>query len=205
MAAKVPSIPFTDSTNYWQQRYKLGGDSGVGSEGILASFKANILNQFVEDNKIKSVIEFGCGDGRQLELANYPKYMGIDVSPVAIEQCNQRFEDTSKVFILLDKYKGEQAELSLSLDVIYHLVEDNVFEAHMQQLFNGATRYVGIYSSNYIDNSTQKSGYILHRKFTSWIDTYAPQWKLHSLILNPHPYIDNPRTGSWSDFYFFER
>ena len=34
------------------------------------------------------------------------------------------------------------------MDVIYHLVEDEIFESHMAALFNHATRFVLIYSSN---------------------------------------------------------
>lgn len=38
-------------------------------------------NDFVRARGIDSVIEFGCGDGAQLALAEYPAYGGIDVSP----------------------------------------------------------------------------------------------------------------------------
>lgn len=44
------------------------------------------------------------------------------------------------------------ADLSLSLDVIYHLVEDEVFETYINTLFKSARRYVIIYSSNSDDN-----------------------------------------------------
>jgi hypothetical protein len=39
-------------------------------------------------------------------------------------------------------------DLELSLDVIYHLVEDEVFDAYMRSLFAHAGRFVVIYSSN---------------------------------------------------------
>ena len=54
------------SSKYWENRYKAGGNSGSGSYSNLAIFKAEIINSFVKDNKIESVIEFGCGDGQQL-------------------------------------------------------------------------------------------------------------------------------------------
>ena len=47
----------------------------------LAAFKAEVPNDFVRARGIDSVIEFGCGDGAQLALAEYPAYVGIDVSP----------------------------------------------------------------------------------------------------------------------------
>src|SRR6185295_426813 len=92
---------FRGSQDYWEQRYREGGTSGGGSFGHLAQFKADTLNAFVEKHAVRSVLEFGCGDGRQLELAKYPKYIGLDVSPTAIAECSRRFEgDQTKSFLL---------------------------------------------------------------------------------------------------------
>src|SRR5437899_4317923 len=55
-------------------------NSGLGSYDKLAEFKAEVLNGFVKENTIKSVIEYGCGDGNQLKFAEYPSYLGFDVS-----------------------------------------------------------------------------------------------------------------------------
>src|ERR1041385_8036217 len=79
------------SAQYWEARYREGGNSGDGSYGRLASFKAQVLNDFVARNQIRSVVEFGCGDGNQLSLAQYPKYLGLDVSPTAVLNCAARF------------------------------------------------------------------------------------------------------------------
>src|SRR6185369_2928806 len=124
-AYRLLSGPFPGSQDYWVKRYEKGGNSGPGSYSELAKFKARVLNGLVTEKNIASVIEFGCGDGNQLELAQYPSYHGFDVSPVAVELCRKRFTaDPSKRFGLLGDYAGETADLALSLDVIYHLVED---------------------------------------------------------------------------------
>lgn len=36
-----------NSKNYWENRYKSGGNSGAGSYSNLAEFKAEIINEFV--------------------------------------------------------------------------------------------------------------------------------------------------------------
>src|SRR5690625_3159471 len=114
---------FLGSEDYWEERYSAGGTSGVGSYGKFAHFKADVLNDFVENQQIGSVIEFGCGDGNQLELAEYPMYTGYDVSETVIELCRERFsDDPKKRFRLMEEYSGEQAELALSLEVIYHQI-----------------------------------------------------------------------------------
>ena len=94
---KFINLTFPGSLNYWESRYRDGGTSGSGSFGRLAEFKANVINSFVQNNNIGSVIEFGCGDGNQLSLASYPSYIGLDTSHKAIELCKKRFkEDKSK-------------------------------------------------------------------------------------------------------------
>jgi hypothetical protein len=111
--------PFPGSERYWIERYATGGDSGVGSHNKLAQFKAEVLNDFVWQNNVKSVIEYGCGDGNQLKLAEYPFYIGFDVSSVALARCDHLFHsDRTKSFRLTREYAGERAELTLSLDVI---------------------------------------------------------------------------------------
>ena len=67
------------------------------------SCEREFLNNFVNKNNIDSVIEFGCGDGHQLSLADYPRYIGLDVSRTAIELCSHRFlNDPTKSFFLYD-------------------------------------------------------------------------------------------------------
>ena len=82
-------IRFNNSGDYWENRYRGGGNSGAGSYRRLAQFKAEFLNQFVAVNHIASVIEIGCGDETQLALAKYPAYVGIDVSETAVASTKQ--------------------------------------------------------------------------------------------------------------------
>lgn len=89
---------FTSSSDYWDRRYGSGGNSGAGSCNRLAEFKADLLNRFVEQYQISSVIEYGSGDGTQLKLALYASYIGVDVAK-AVEMCRVIFAtDTSKRF-----------------------------------------------------------------------------------------------------------
>src|SRR3989442_2092260 len=92
---------FPGSQDYWIKRYAAGGNSGAGSCNALAKYKAEILNAFVRQRNIESVIEYGCGDGSQLLLAEYRNYIGFDVSDTAISLCKSKFaNDRSKRFRL---------------------------------------------------------------------------------------------------------
>ena len=197
-------VRFEGSSDYWEGRYETGGNSGAGSYGRLAEFKANFLNTFVEQHQIQSVIEYGCGDGAQLTLARYASYTGVDVSGKAVEMCRIRFaDDTSKRFLEWNELAPDSvADLSLSLDVIYHLVEDATFEAYMQRLFASARRFVIVYSSNKEEDSLVK--HVRHREFTRWVARNEPEWCLHSTLKNAYPYDPaNSETTSFADFYVF--
>ncbi|GAA3972009.1 hypothetical protein [Allohahella marinimesophila] len=197
---------FTGSGDYWKSRYSTGGNSGDGSYNELARFKAEQLNDFVQSKGIRSVIEYGCGDGNQLKLAGYPAYIGFDVSETAVGICRSAFaDDRSKSFKTVDHYDGETAELTLSLDVVYHLVEDSVFEGYMHRLFDSSTGYVIVYSSNTDENPAKRPDHVRHRRFTDWVQREKPNWALRSHVPNKYPYRDDTKTGSSADFYFFEK
>jgi len=198
--------PFSSSREYWEKRYASGGNSGVGSYNKFSEFKAQILNAFVVKHNVNSVIDFGCGDGNQLLLANYPAYIGLDVSPTVIESCKARFlTDTRKTFKVMSEYGEDTADLSLSLDVIYHLLEDEIFENYMRTLFKAANRYVIIYASDSEDNAGCEGTHVRHRKFTKWIKENVSNYKLIEHIPNKYPYEGDYRTGSFADFYVYEK
>jgi SAM-dependent methyltransferase len=203
---------FTGSLAYWESLYRSGGTSGEGSYGRLAKFKAEIINGFVEEKRVQSVIELGCGDGNQLSLARYPTYLGLDVSNEAISQCRKKFKgDPTKSFVAMNSdscvthWKTEKKELAVSLDVIYHLVEDDVFRAHMRLLFDVAEKYVCIYSTNFEKRDQGLESHMRHRRFTDWIQAFEPSWKLIRHLPNRYPEGFDDGVTSNAEFYFYQR
>jgi SAM-dependent methyltransferase len=197
---------FEDSTSYWLRRYDRGGNSGPGSFGKLAQQKADVINGFVQEHAIRSVIEYGCGDGNQLQLAAYERYIGFDISPTAIARCRALFaNDPTKSFRLMDDYAGETVELTLSLDVIFHLVENEVYDQYMQRLFASATRFVIVYSSNTDVQAAQQSPHVRHHRFTDWVAAHAPTWTLIRHIPNQYPATGVLYDGSFADFFIFAK
>jgi len=202
---------FPGTRDYWENRYLQGRSSGKGSCGKVALFKAEVLNTFVREHNIKSVAELGCGDGRQLSLAEYPDYVGLDISPTAIEFCKNRFrQDPSKHFLV---YRPEafvpgpemSAELGLSLEVVFHLVEDRLFELYMQHLFACSSRYVIFFSSNTTLNLPFQGKHIRHRRFTDWIERNLPHWQLMEMIPKRLPIYRIKFNGCFSRFYIYRR
>jgi hypothetical protein len=203
---RIPRLDGFSSQDYWADRYNLGGNSGPGSYGRLAEHKALVLNELIRSNNITSVIEFGSGDGNQLTLAEYPHYVGYDISPMAVNACRKLFkDDETKKFFLASEYDGRKADLAMSLDVIFHLTEDHVFDEYMCRLFDASSHFVVIYSSNQIAPIAPASMHVRHRRFTSWIEQHiSPQWELVDRIPNPYPYNGDYKSTSFSDFYIYK-
>jgi SAM-dependent methyltransferase len=197
-------IGFRSSGSFWERNYASGGTSGGGSYGALGEAKAAFLNALVLRCGVQSVVEFGCGDGHQLSLADYPRYVGLDVSRTAIGLCKRRFaDDSAKSFFLydgscfVDRGGIFAADLAISLDVIYHLTEDPVFEAYLEHLFAAGERFVVVYATN-----TQMRGtapHVRHRHFTTWVDAHCQQWRL--MQVTPGPNLGPGR----ADFFVYER
>jgi len=204
-ARNIRTRKIDSSADYWEARYRDGGNSGAGSYGRLALFKARFLNDFVRSENVQSVIEFGSGDGAQLELAEYPDYTGLDVSRTVLDVAREKFRDRPDVrFLHTSEYSPDlKADLALSLDVIYHLVEDEVFDAYMQRLFDASVRFVIVYSSN--DNRGFVAPHVRHRKFTKWASSFRPDFVLTKHLLNPYAEgSDDGGETSFADFYVFE-
>jgi SAM-dependent methyltransferase len=200
------------SKKYWENRYASGGNSGNGSYGRLAEYKANVINGFVKNNDVNSVLEFGCGDGNQLLQFIIPCYIGFDVSKKSIEGCIGKFNsDISKSFFIydplhfIDNAGIFQADATFSLDVIYHLIEDEIFEKYIHDLFQCSKRFVIIYSSNTDKQDKFQVQHVFQRKFTNYIDNNFPKWKLISKIKNQYPLKSNQEIESFANFYIFEK
>lgn len=189
------------SSQYWEQRYRAGGTSGAGSYGQMAAFKAGVINGFLADNGITSMLDLGCGDGNLLSLLQVPVYIGVDVAPTALACCITRFPQHRFLpFNALDL--SVRAELVLSIDVIFHLVEDSEFARYMHALFAHATRYVLIHSSNADRNWS--SPHVRHRRFSDFVADCRPEWRLLAHLPNRYPFDpEHPEETSFADFFVY--
>jgi SAM-dependent methyltransferase len=191
------------SADYWQARYCAGGTSGAGSAGRLLRFKADFINNFVRRNQVASVLDLGCGDGSLLSLLRVSDYTGVDVAPAALAHCAARFPDHRFLpFAALES--APAADLAMSIDVVFHLVEDAVFAAYMRALFGHARRFVLVYGSNV--ERDWPSPHVRHRRFSDHITATQPDWTLAAHVPNRYPFDPSrPDDTSFADFFVYVR
>ena len=183
-----------DSKKYWQDRYSKHG-SGAGSRGDLRVYKQEVINKFLTDYAPESVIELGCGDGVQLSNIKYENYTGYDYQS-AVDVCNNRHGDKPHLkFRSLEEFTtSHKAELTISLDVIYHLTEKETYHQHLENLFLSSEQYVIIYSTNFDENP---AGHICHRKFTTDVEKY----NFENFKILENPFEEQTK----AKFYFYKK
>lgn len=192
------------SATYWETRYRAGGTSGAGSTGHLAAWKAAVLNGFFAANRVASVIDVGCGDASQLALLRPPDaYIGVDVSPTALARCAAAHP--GRRFMSPDALRREPpAEMTICLDVLYHLIEESVFDSTLRMVFDRAARFVAIYASNV--DAAWPAAHVRHRCFTDRVRETQPDWRLLAHLPNPWPFDPaRPEGTSFADFFFYAR
>lgn len=179
----MKQIQYTPA-GYWDRRYREGRTSGAGSEGDEGAYKAAYVSKFVTDNDVMSILDWGCGDGQVLRKMDLPGlgdpeyvvYTGVDVSPTIVARMRREFpflefhapEDAVNW--------GFSAELTLSMDVLFHLPDDIDYFGYLDQLFGSSTRFVVIYATNYAGGRTAR--HVFRREFTPDIAERFPDWKL---------------------------
>lgn len=192
-----------NSREYWEKRYEEGGHSGLGSYGFLANYKKNFINKFIKKNNIKSLLEYGCGDGNQLLMISCDEIYGVDVSDVAIEKCKELMPNGKfSVISENDELFLKKTDLLLSLDVLYHLLEDEVFERYLKNIVEHSSEYVIIYSSDFDDNENF-SKHVRHRKFSDH-PILMEKYDLVKHEKNSHK-STNHKKGSFSEWFIYKK
>lgn len=185
-----------DSGSYWESRYKQGGNSGKGSYNDLAVVKAEFINSFLIHNEIQSMIDYGVGDGNQLKLINTEniEYIGIDVSPTVIDLCKHIFLDdnTKSFFDMTAIPENIRSDVVISCDVLYHLIEEDVYQKYLENLFHWSDKFVIIYAPNINCN---EAVHVLKREFLEYIYENFPEFNL----------IERVKRDIGCPFYVFQK
>lgn len=164
---------------YWNRRYLDGRTSGAGSEGDAAVAKAEMIESIIDVYGIRDVIDWGVGDGVVLgHVRSEVPYLGIDISPHAVERLRARYGPThpTRQFGLPRDGAHQVRDLALSLDVLFHLVDDSHYRLYLAQLFGSAARAVLIHSSDHDGGRTAR--HVLWRRWTQDVAAGFPEWTL---------------------------
>ena len=78
---------------------------------------------------------------------------------------------------LPEEVQGRSYDVALSLDVVFHLLEDELFESYMRHLFLLAREAVVIAGVD-VDDPLAGILHMRHHHFTRWVREHEPEWAL---------------------------
>ena len=108
-----------------------GKGSGIGSDPVHVRPYTQFLQNFLQQNQIKSVVDLGCGDwqfSRELNLEGI-EYLGVDVATSVIESNQKEFQASNVSFSVLREYSQlPKSDLLICKDVLMHLGHEEVFK-----------------------------------------------------------------------------
>ena len=124
-------------SGYWQD-YNIKNNqsiSGKGSNINRAIFLKDSLKKFFKKNKIRNIIDIGCGDfnwmNSLLKEIDYDTYLGIDIVESLIKKNNKNFKNKKIKFITKDIVNDKmnyftRADFILIRHVFIHLKNENI-------------------------------------------------------------------------------
>jgi len=171
------------STPYWDRRYATGGTSGAGSRGAEAEEKVAIVQRVIDERGVCSVLDLGCGDGYVASRLRVAEYVGYDPAPSALALCRATMPCRTFVGELPDG----PFDIVLSLDVMFHLVDDTSYCEHLNALFTRAQNLVFVYSTNHNERGR---AHVLHRH---WTQDVPLGWQL----VRVYTPMDDTRKHAW--------
>tara|TARA_Y100000816_G_C25937435_1_gene488914 strand:+ start:123 stop:683 length:561 start_codon:yes stop_codon:yes gene_type:complete len=82
----------TYAKKLWTKNHpKADSLSGKGSFTKNTREYFNFLNEFIFKNDIKSMTDYGCGDGKILEDIKIDNYLGIDIAKIPIDDAKKKY------------------------------------------------------------------------------------------------------------------
>jgi SAM-dependent methyltransferase len=210
------------TAGYWERRYLHGGFSGAGSRGESLSQKIGFAHTVYGDVQKEGgcgVLDLGCGDGRFAagfvkfgleEQVNFTAYRAVDISPKALEiaeefcRHNVPPEEVNR-HMSFELFRPDRPEqpitpgvfgLGLSLEVIFHILEDDIYDLYMRTLFDRC-RTVFIQTAADPEPVRTAGDHIVWRDTQEWVWTHRPEAVcIHHI---PRPFGDR----SFSDFFVY--
>lgn len=192
-----------DYVRYWENRYRAGGTSGSGSYGAIAVWKAKVVNEIFEKERLSTVLEFGCGDGAQLGLYNFSAYTGVDVSERAIALCEAAYRlDRTKKFSTIvpgSQLELEKADLVICLEVLMHIIDDDDYEWTLKKLFELTNSFVLILNPLGGQLNGMRSRHQTDRNLLVHLHPFLSEFSIEAVMIHPSVSVRERAVGKVGD------
>ena len=153
---------------YWDNRYKTGGNSGLGSISKNRDWKWEIIKKYCSD--LNNIIDVGCGDLSFWEGKDCKNYVGIDISPFIIQKNRDLRKNWQFICNSADIRQDIKANTVFCFDVLFHIMDERVYKKILENLTYYSEDIIFIYTwkeNPFRDKRLVKNcffNYIIHGK-----------------------------------------
>jgi len=127
MPWRLFEVPMSRESDFWENRYCSGGNSGAGSRGGEAEWKIARIVELAARHGVRSILDLGSGDGylaRRL-MERLPRdvvYQGVDIAPSAVSLAESQALPSMQFDVgdFTGGFRGS-ADLVLCMDVLFQL------------------------------------------------------------------------------------
>jgi len=174
---------------YWNERFKLRKNVGWGSHPKSNWYKQkkDAVRRVLDKDNVLKVLDICCGDCKFIaELPQFQnnsiEYVGIEPTKSIYNQITKEFPDKTFLNItipeLIKTTMNEEFDLIICYDMLFHLVDDKLYDDFIKWMFNRKTKFV-IVSYSDVPEKIQKSeaGHYIPRNFYKNIQSIGYWWK----------------------------
>jgi hypothetical protein len=163
---------------YWETRYKNGGNSGKGSRGLIRLWKWLTIWKYVGVPRT-SLLDVGCGDLAFWTGLKMPDgYLGVDISETqtAKNMCsrprNKFVTSDARYFVSSKLYS-----VVFCFDVLFHIRDEKSYQMILETLAASSAEWIFIYTwwRNPFPGKEDDGQYQRYRDFTGYFDLMKKQ------------------------------
>ena len=132
----------------WNHHYEAGGKSAEDDNYREPTrWKHDILNRFYTPGK-DTIIDVGCGDLQfwKDDLTPGDKYTGIDISETIAAKNHEKYPNQTFIAASSDHTQNIKADVVICIDMLYHIMDDEVYLKTLGNLKKYAGSTILIYT-----------------------------------------------------------
>jgi len=163
--------------NYWNERYKTGRDSGVGSYGAEVERKIELLRDLVNGcyPAAKTILDVGCGDfnlGSKLlpYLSKDIEYLGLDLSQEIVDRNTKEYGTDKIKFKKIDEVGvfDDRADVVICMDVLFHIIDQGEYNKMLDTLSKSYDQYLVVSQMGGIEKVAEWAPHVRPRRLKAW-------------------------------------
>ncbi len=160
-----------------------GQGSGPGSASAYTSRYRAFLEAFIRDRKVRSIVDYGCGDWQFSKLVDWGdvEYVGLEIVPGLVDRLQADYGNERRRFVCVDADHPniQGCDLLIAKDVVQHLTNGDILL--LERLFSEKASH--IIWVNDLDQDPSKNNHEIHRGDYRKLDLRLPPFQFKGEML----------------------